>query len=163
MLTHHRKPVSLSWISTDLPLRSQIETAATLYQKDKQQFHFILQEPDLLDYQSESHGDRVPILPPCHPPRLLWLELSPCRAVMTMQGKSNFSYRHLWQKGMYGLSRYYLQGQSESLPNQIRLRNFTRELTLVGYPLPEFWRLEYELWSEKLCLGHYILQLEIHH
>jgi hypothetical protein len=82
---------------------------------------------------------------------------------MTMQGNSKFSYRHLWQKGMYGLSRYYLQGQSESLPNQIRLRNFTRDLTLVGYPLPEFLRLEYELWSEKLRLGNYVLLLKIHH
>ncbi|CDM97055.1 MAG: hypothetical protein P5702_02780 [Limnospira sp. PMC 1291.21] len=163
MLTHHRKPVRLSWISTDLPLRSQIETAATLYQKDKQQFHLILQEPDLLDWQLESDGDLSPIVPLSHQPRLLWLEVSPGRAVMTMQGKSNFSYRHLWQKGMYGLSRYYLQGQSESLPNQIRLRNFTRDLTLVGYPLPEFLRLEYELWSEKLRLGNYVLLLEIHH
>ncbi len=163
MLTHHRKPVRLSWISTDLPLRSQIETAATLYQKDKQQFHLILQEPDLLDWQLESDGDLSPIVPLSHQPRLLWLEVSPGRAVMTMQGKSNFSYRHLWQKGMYGLSRYYLQGQSESLPNQIRLRNFTRDLTLVGYPLPEFLRLEYELWSEKLRLGNYVLLLKIHH
>lgn len=162
MLTHHRKPVSLSWISTDLPLRSQIETAATLYQKDQQQFHFLLQEPDLLDWDDQGNFFKHQILPSSHKPRLLWLEVSPCRAVMTMQGNGNFSYRHLWQKGMYGLSRYYLQGQSESLPNQIRLRNFTRNLTLVGYPMPESLRLEYELWSEKLRLGHYVLSLEIH-
>jgi len=164
MLTHHRKPVSLSWISTDLPLRSQIETAATLYQKDTQQFHFLLHEPELSDWEFEGDDVAADGVPQARPSRLLWLEVSPYRAVMTMQGNGHFSYRHLWQKGMYGLSRYYLNGgASGSLPNQIRLRNFTRDLTVVGCALPESLRLEYELWSEKVRLGHYVLLLEIHH
>ena len=163
MLTHHRKPVSLSWISTDLPLRSQIETAATLYQKDQQQFHFLLHEPDLSDWEFEGDDIEAEGGRQNRPSRLLWLEVSPYRAVMTMQGNGHFSYRHLWQKGMYGLSRYYLHGASTPLPNQIRLRNFTRDLTLVGCTLPESLRLEYELWSEKVRLGHYVLLLEIHH
>jgi hypothetical protein len=45
----------------------------------------------------------------------------------------------------------------------MRLRNFTRSLTLTGRPLPEHLRVEYELWSAKVQLGHYILNLEIHH
>jgi hypothetical protein len=96
-------------------------------------------------------------------PRLLWLEVSPNRAVMTMQGNGQFSYRHLWQKGVYGLSRYYLQMDSGNLPSQLRLRNFTRNFQLMGYPLPESLRLEYELWSQKVRLGRYVLNLEVHH
>jgi len=46
---------------------------------------------------------------------------------------------------------------------QINLRNFTRSLTLTGKPIPEHLRLEYELWSDKLQLGRYVLDLEIHH
>ncbi len=46
---------------------------------------------------------------------------------------------------------------------QMRLRNFTRRLTLVGRPFPQQLRIEYELWSEKLQLGNYILNLEISH
>ena len=45
MLTHHRKPVLLSLISTDLPVWSVLETAATLYQKDKDRFHLLLTAP----------------------------------------------------------------------------------------------------------------------
>jgi hypothetical protein len=39
MLTHHRLPVCLSLISTDLPILSTIETAATLYQQEQGRFH----------------------------------------------------------------------------------------------------------------------------
>lgn len=55
--------------------------------------------------------------------------------------------------------------RSESLQGneQMRLRNFTRSLTLTGRPLPEHLRVEYELWSAKVQLGHYILNLEIDH
>ncbi|TAF52944.1 MAG: hypothetical protein EAZ60_22060 [Oscillatoriales cyanobacterium] len=119
MLTHHRKPVSLSLVSTDLPLWSVVETAGTLYQKDRDRFHLLLHEPA--------------------------------------------SYRHCWERGMYGLSRYWLQGESLATPEQLRLRNFTRNLTLTGKPEPQHLRLEYELWSEKVQLGQYILNLEIHH
>ncbi len=162
MLTHSRKPVSLSVVSVDLPVRSLVETAATLYQRDHEQFHLLLHEPEIFDWEPDTiNPEPNPTTP--QKPRLLWLEVSPYRAVMTMQGNSKYSYRHLWQKGMYGISRYYLQTDSETVPSQFRLRNFTRNLELIGSPLPESLRLEYELWSEKLQLGRYVLSLEIHH
>jgi len=167
MLTHHRKPVSLSLVSTDLPLWSVVETAGTLYQKDRDRFHLLLHEPAIIDRQfsdcSDESAEPVTILPPTTKPRLLWLEVSPYRVIMTMQGNGKYSYRHCWERGMYGLSRYWLQGESLATPEQLRLRNFTRNLTLTGKPEPEHLRLEYELWSEKVQLGRYILNLEIHH
>ncbi|MEB3281790.1 MAG: hypothetical protein VKK42_22995 [Lyngbya sp.] len=161
MLTHSRKPVSLSVVSVDLPVRSLVETAATLYQRDNEQFHLLLHEPEIGDWEPDTTPPAFPPTP--QKPRLLWLEVSPYRAVMTMQGNTKYSYRHLWQKGMYGISRYYLQTESETIPRQFRLRNFTRNLELGGSPFPEYLRLEYELWSEKLQLGRYVLSLEIHH
>jgi hypothetical protein len=163
MLTHYRKPVSLSVVSLDLPIRSLTETAATVYQKDRERFHLLLHEPDILDVETLEMAPGSNQSPRATKPRLLWLEVSPNRAVMTMQANGQFSYRHLWQKGVYGLSRYYLQMESGHLPNQLRLRNFTRTFQLTGHPLPEQLRLEYELWSQKLCLGRYVLSLEVHH
>ncbi|MDY7022780.1 MAG: hypothetical protein SWJ54_15735, partial [Cyanobacteriota bacterium] len=119
-------------------------------------------EPEIFDGEPETtDSSELPETP--QKPRLLWLEVSPYRAVMTMQGNTKYSYRHLWQKGMYGISRYYLQTESETIPNQFKLRNFTRNLELGGSPFPEYFRLEYELWSEKLQLGRYVLSLDIHH
>ncbi len=163
MLTHSRKPVSLSVVSLDLPVRSLIETAATLYQRDQEQFHLLLHEPEVVDWEPDELNSEMSVSMEPKKPRLLWLEVSPYRAVMTMQGNGKYSYRHLWQQGMYGLSRYYLQTDSETVPSQFKLRNFTRGLQLSGYPLPENLRLEYELWSERLPLGRYVLNLEIHH
>ncbi|MGL5083287.1 MAG: hypothetical protein ACRC8A_17535 [Microcoleaceae cyanobacterium] len=162
MLTHYRKPVSLSLVSIDLPVRSLIETAATVYQRNQEQFHLLLHEPGVMDYQLDPFSSEIPG-PSSPKPRLLWLEVSPYRAVMTMQGNGQYSYRHLWQKGMYGLSRYYLQGDSRGIPQQFRLRNFTRELQFSGHPMPEYLRLEYELWCQTVQLGRYVLSLEIHH
>lgn len=163
MLTHHRKPVSLSLISTDLPICSAIETAATVYQKDRQQFHILLHEPPILEQELENEPDNeIVTLSTSGKQRLLWLEVSPYRAIMTMQGNGKYNYRHLWERGMYGISRYWLQNDSLGLHQQLRLRNFTREFTLVGDPIPDRLRLEYELWSEKLQLGRYVLELEIH-
>jgi hypothetical protein len=171
MLTHHRKPVSLSVVSTDLPLWSLVETGATLYQKDRDRFHVLLNEPLILDRELEEdklnkqETKAQPLMGGIateSKPRLLWLEISPYRVIMTMQGNGKFSYRHLWEKGMYGISRYWLQGEGFQLPSQFRLRNFTRNLVLVGRSFPEHLRLEYELWSEKLPLGRYVLDLEIH-
>ena len=159
MLTHYRVPVSLSLVAVDLPLRCLVESAATLYQKDRDQFHLLLHEPRLVDWELDSEA----IALPPQKPRSLWLEVSPYRAVMTMQGQGNYSYRHLWQQGMYGLSRYYLHTDLKSMGSQLRLRNFTRHLKLTGHPLPESLRLEYELWSENLQMGRYVLSLEIHH
>jgi hypothetical protein len=162
MLTHHRKPVSLSLVSTDLPIWSMVETAGTLYQKDRDRFHLLMSEPNI--------GHLEPIDTPAvatastvSKERLLWLEISPHRAIMTMQGNGRVSYRHFWERGVYGLSRYWLQSETLKTSGHMRLRNFTRSLKLVGGTLPEHLRLEYELWSEKVQLGCYILNLEIHH
>jgi hypothetical protein len=171
MLTHHRKPVCLSLISTtDLPVWSVVETAATLYQKDRDRFHLLLTAPTLQTSESENSlisentvhsGQRKACAPSS--PRILWLEISPNRVIMTMQGNAQLSYRHFWEQGVYGISRYWLPNESLQ-PNQpIRLRNFTRSLTLSGTSLPENLRLEYELWAEKVQLGSYILNLEIQH
>lgn len=158
MLTHHRRPICLSLISTDLPICSSIETAATLYQKDKQRFH-------LLFYQSENtQPDSQTLKDPAKTnENLLWLEISPYRAIMTMQGKEKLAYRHFWEQGVYGMSRYWLNSQESQVSNSLRLRNYTRSLQLEGFPLPTHFRVEYELWSEKVQLGHYILHLEIYH
>ena len=150
MLTHHRKPVCLSLVSTDLPIWSVVETAATLYQKSCEQFHIVLHEPPLQHLGVAT-------------PRLLWLDISPHRVTMSMQASGKLSYRHSWQQGQYGHSYYWLQSQSFQPQEQLRLRNFTCSLNLVGRSLPENLRLEYELWSEKVQMGRYTLNLDIHH
>ncbi|WP_017306547.1 hypothetical protein [Spirulina subsalsa] len=164
MLTHHRRPVCLSLISTDLPLWSMLETAATLYQKDQERFHIILKQPP---FPSSAPSETLPSSPfapdPVKKEGLLWLELSPYRVIMTMQGNGQLGYRHFWEQGVYGTSRYWLYGDSIGSTSALRLRNYTRSLHLVGYPLPHTLRIEYELWAEHLQMGHYILSLEIHH
>ena len=82
MLTQHRIPVCLSLLSFDLPVWSVVETDATLYQKDSDHFHLLLTEP--LVVMDEWQGEAEILVPPT--PRLLWLELSPNRVIMTMQG-----------------------------------------------------------------------------
>jgi hypothetical protein len=170
MLTHHRKPVCLSLISTDLPIWSVVETAATLYQKDTDRFHLLLTAPPLISCEVGSVVSPEETLPQSkskayapNSPRILWLEISPYRVIMTMQGNAQVSYRHFWEQGVYGISRYWLPTESLQPNNPIRLRNFTSSLTLNGHPLPEHLRLEYELWAEKVQLGCYILNLEIKH
>jgi hypothetical protein len=145
----------LSLISTDLPVWSVVETAATLYQKDSERFHLLLTAPPPPAHTCDSKQIKT------YSPRVLWLEISPYRVTMTMQGNNQLSYRHFWEQGVYGISRYWLPIESLQ-PNQpIRLRNFTHKLTLSGHPLPEHLRVEYELWGEKVQLGCYILNLEI--
>ncbi|MBE9126364.1 MULTISPECIES: hypothetical protein [unclassified Coleofasciculus] len=163
MLTHHRLPVCLSLVSTDLPLWFTLETAATIYQKDQERFHLLLKEPAIQGLEPEPSiaGDTNPLKRDNH--RLLWLEISPYRVNMTMQGKGNVGYRHLWEKGVYGISRYWIQSEPFNGHKSIQLRNYTRMLKLEGRPFPERLELEYELWSEKLHLGHYVLTLQIHH
>lgn len=164
MLTHHRRPVSFCLVSTDLPVWSTVETAATLYQKDNERFHLLLTEPTLRDRETELETEVVSATnPPSNPDfRLLWMELSPYRVIMTMQGNSNLSYRHVLETGVYGTSRYWLNGDSLTNNGSLRLRNYTRSLNLEGRPLPVSLRVEYELWSEKVQLGRYILSLDIH-
>lgn len=177
MLTHHRKPVCLSLISTDLPVWSVLETAATLYQKDSDRFHLLLTAPSLKSsseatssqkdtFVAKKSSAKLPEQSNTHAssgPRILWLEISPYRVTMTMQGNAQLSYRHFWERGVYGISRYWLPTESLQPHQPIRLRNFTRNLTLNGHPLPEHLRVEYELWAGKVQLGCYILNLEIKH
>lgn len=171
MLTHHRKPVCLSLVSTDLPLWSMVETSATLYQKDRDRFHLLLTEPPIRDWEpllpepSDGENPHEPIPPT---PRLLWLEMSPYRVIMTMQGNGKLSYRHLWERGIYGISRYWLNGETAHNYDQVRLRNYTLDLQVAytrqeNFQLPTQMRLEYELWADKVQLGRYVLQLNIGH
>jgi hypothetical protein len=158
MQTHHT-PVCLSVTAYDLPLWSIVETNATLYQREPERFHLLLTEPLIQDFQAET-GKASPTVTAATP-RLLWLEISPYRVIMTMQGNGNFSYRHFWEQGVYGLSRYWLQGNDVVENNQIRLRNFTRSLYLKGKPLPNHLRVEYELWTNQVQIGHYVMNVEI--
>jgi len=82
---------------------------------------------------------------------------------MTMQGNGSISYRHFWEQGVYGISRYWLRSHSDDLgiSDQMRLRNYTRHLKLISDPQPRHLRVEYELWTENLQLGHYVLNLEM--
>ena len=170
MLAHHRKPVCLSFLSTDLPILASVETAATLYQKDKERFHLLLSQPathsaDTHSFETSSELSPDVLAaedPAISPKQLLWLELSPYRVIMTMQ-ENGLGYRHFWEQGVYGTSRFWLHRHEDKDSGSFRLHNFTRSLTLEGSPLPEKLRIDYELWSEKVQLGHYVLHLEIRH
>lgn len=164
MLTHHRLPVLLSVVSTDLPIWFTIETAATLYQKQPDHFHLLLKEPPLPGWESRQSPTTHPTkVVQRTPQRLLWLEICPYRMIMTMQTNGNLSYRHRWERGVYGISRYWLHGTSTQYYPSLQLRNYTRIFKLEGNPLPEQLELDYELWSGKVRLGRYILRLEIYH
>jgi|SRR4028118_79396 hypothetical protein len=163
MLTHHRRPVRLSLVSTDLPVWYTVETAATLYQKDQERFHLLLSEPSLPEWEPELTTTGDTNQPKSETLRHLWLEISPYRVIMTMQENGRLSYRHLWEKGVYGISRYWLQNDSLQGHESLRLRNYTLGLKLEGHPLPQHLQLEYELWSERVQLGRYVLNLQIHH
>lgn len=165
MLTHHRLPVSLSLAAEDSSFFSSVETAATVYQKDKERFHLLLSASNLPNWEPTSEPLNLEdnSVDPELSPRLLWLEISPYRLVMTMQGGGKLSYRHFWERGMYGVSRYWLQNDELMGYESFRLRNYTRNLYIKGHPLPTNLRLEYELWTETLCLGKYVLSLEIEH
>jgi hypothetical protein len=161
MLPHPRS-VNLLFTATDLPVWSGYETTATLYQRDREQFHLLLTEPVGCDRPLLATHESSVQVSTIVTPRLLWLELSPCRATLTTQGNGQFSYRHLWQWGIYGQSRYWINGDADHLSQQFCLQNFTRSFTLKGNPFPTAFRVEYELWSGNLQLGHYVLNLEIH-
>ncbi|NEO29642.1 MAG: hypothetical protein F6K36_04170 [Symploca sp. SIO3C6] len=163
MLTYHQIPVSVSLISIDLPLWHTFKTDATLEQKDQQRFHLLLNEPAPPEWKPEIAKDGNCHQPKSESSRFLWLEISPYRVSMTMQEQGKLSYRHLWQQGVYGVSRYCLQKDSLEGYRSLQLRNYTRSVELDGCPVPHNLRLEYELWSEKFRLGHYILHLQIEH
>jgi hypothetical protein len=161
MLTQHHTPVCLSIAAYDLPLWSIVETNATLYQREPERFHLLLTEPLIQENLSAPQQGLPPLLNQPPTPRLLWLEISPYRVIMTMQGNGRFSYRHFWERGVYGLSRYWLQTTDINENNQMRLRNFTRSLFLKGKKLPTHLRVEYELWSNQIQIGHYVMNVEI--
>jgi hypothetical protein len=174
MLTHHRKPVCFSLMALDLPLYSIVDAAATIYEKEPGRFHVLFTEPIVQGcVEAGEAGEAIALnpapsnnlslLPDPAPSQLLWLEVSPYRVILTMQGNGKVSYRHFWEQGVFGVSRYWLQPDDFSLGDQMRLRNYTRSLTLTGNPLPQSLRVEYELWTERMQLGHYVLNLEIHH
>ena len=106
MLTyhHHRKPVHLSLISTDLPIWSVVNTAATLARKDHERFNLLITEPPLLKERSTQ-------VPAAKNPRLLWLEISPYQVIMTRQASGQLNYRHFWEQGVYGDSLYWLNSE----------------------------------------------------
>jgi hypothetical protein len=160
MLTYHRKLVNLSLTSIDLPIWSTMESMAFLYQKDRNKFHLLLRQ------QNESNSnftiDNNPNRETFDRKELIWLEISPYKIVMTMQGKGKLSYRHFWEESLNGVSRYSLNGDSSDKNMSFRLRNFTRSLYLETNPLPKKLTIEYELWTEKVQLGVYLLQLDIY-
>ncbi|KAB8319084.1 hypothetical protein SD81_009195 [Tolypothrix campylonemoides VB511288] len=169
MLTEHRKPVCLSLVSTDVPVLSVVDAAATLSQKGSDRFYLLLTAPPNTSSQEAlaklSVGEACPEgigIAPTNP-RTWWLEISPNRVIMTMQGNAQLNYRHIWKQGISGSSRYWLPTESSPPNKPISLRNFTNILVLDGHPLPRNLRVEYELWAEKVQLGHYILNLEIQH
>lgn len=158
MLTHHRKPVCFSLMALNMPLWSVVDAAATIYEKEPDQFHVLFTEPVV-----QGHAEDGAAIATSGQSQLLWLEVSPYRVILTMQGNGKVSYRHFWEQGVFGVSHYWLQHEDLSMGDQMRLRNYTRSLTLTGKPLPQTLRVEYELWAEQIQLGHYVLNLEIHH
>jgi len=157
MLTHQCKTVCLSFMAMDLPLSTVIETSATLYEKDSGRYHLLMVEPAL----PGSTPEAVPDTASEASARFLWLEFSPYRAILTMQTHGQFSYRHYWERGVFGPSRFWLQGDDPAYCDQLQLRNYTRALVMDGHPVPRYLRVEYELWTQSVNLGHYMLHLEI--
>jgi hypothetical protein len=158
VLTTYHTAVQLSLLSPNSPISSVIETGATLYCKGAEQFDLLLTEPCIFETLPGSESTPSNLSPT---PRLLWLELSPYRLKMTMQGNGQMSYRHVWERGTYGISRYWLYPDLDS--SCLQLRNFTRRYTFEGFPLPNHIQLEYELWSTQLRLGLHVLELQIQH
>lgn len=152
MLVNRYQTVYLSFISTDLPVWDVIEATATLYQKDQERFHLLLDRQDLP--HSVSSSDRSS-------KGLFWLEISPYRVMMTMQSNNKLSYRHFWEKGIYGVSRFCLNGNGDEVSQSLRFRNFTRYLKVENEPFPKNVRIEYEMWSQQFKLGSYIFNIDI--
>lgn len=163
MLTQLRCPIRLAFNSTDFLLTAETETVGTLYQKEHDRFHLVMTEPLVIESAMLTVPDTAIAIPNIPTPRLLWLDFSPYRVAMTMQGNGLFSYRHLFEPGVFGTSRYWLQDGVFGRDRQFGLRNFTRSLCVKGNPLPIFLLLNYELWAEDLLLGEYNLTLEIQH
>ena len=161
MLAHNCNTVYLSLLSINLPLWHIIESKASLYQRDRDKFHLLLNQESSLPSSSLLENKEETDLINSSQQQLLWLEISPYRVIMTMQSQGKLSYRHFWEKGVYGTSRYWLNDDPPEKSGSLRLRNFTRYLKLEGQPFPTSLQIEYELWSAKLQLGCYVLHLDI--
>ncbi len=154
MLINRHQTVYLSFISKDLPVWNVIETTASLYQKSEEKFHLLLNQQSLphsiaSDNQEKSNQG------------LFWLEITPYRVMLTMQSNNRLSYRHFWEKGVYGVSRYCLNSNPDEPSRSLRFRNFTRHLKVEQDTYPTKVRIEYEMWSDKAQLGTYILHLDL--
>lgn len=156
MLIKRDRAVRLSFISTDLPVWNIIEATASLYQKDLEKFHLLLDGQNLP--VSVSQGDRNR-----SSKGLFWLEITPYRVILTMQSNNNLSYRHFWEKGIYGVSRYSLNNSVDEPSKSLSFSNFTRCLKVERDidNCPTSLRIDYEMWSEENRLGSYVLHLEI--
>lgn len=159
MSTPLRRSVSLSLLANDVPIWSEVATVGTLYQQDQTRFHLLVTEPDCEPWSGSSKLEEAKSAIDTLTPRLLWLEISPYRVILTMQGNGRFSYRHWFEMGVFGVSRYWLTEEANN--RQFRMRNFTRGLHFKGNPVPHCLLLEYELWADSLRLGYYSLSLEI--
>ena len=155
MLVNRYQTVSLSFISTDLPVWNTIVAKASMFQKDKERFHLLLEQQDLphsiVPSLNESKSQQG----------MLWLDISPYRVMMTMQSNSKLSYRHFWEQGVYGTSRYCLNTDVDLPGKSIQFRNFTRHLRIENSLYPKNIRIEYELWAGDGRLGSYLMHLEI--
>ncbi|MEL7409373.1 MAG: hypothetical protein AAFN00_20905, partial [Cyanobacteria bacterium J06558_2] len=143
MLVNRHRTVYFSLISTDLPIWNVIEAKASLYQKDHERFHLLLEQQSL-PHSFISGNSQQPATQ-----GLFWWEISPYRIMMTMQSNGKLSYRHFWERGVYGVSRYCLNSDPEQPSKSIRFRNFTRYIKVEGDSCPQNIRLEYELWLAK--------------
>lgn len=162
MITEYRS-VSFSYLSTNLSLLAHLESIATVYQRQKGTYHLVLADVDFGIVDEFSREDNLFSSSTSKAKNLIWLEISPYRVIMTQQNQQGLNYRHFWEKGVYGISRYWLNNNidNEIKQDAMQLRNFTRNLTVKGSSIPEAIRIEYELWTNELNLGHYILHLEI--
>jgi hypothetical protein len=154
MLVNRHQTVYLSFISTDLPVWNVIEATASLYQKEQDRFHLLLHQQNLPHSVSVGEQDKSN-------QGLFWLEITPYRVILTMQSNHRLSYRHFWEKGIYGVSRYCLNPNSDEPSKSLRFSNFTRYLKVEQDIYPRNVRIEYEMWSDQLQLGSYILHLEL--
>lgn len=160
MLVNRYQTVYLSFIATDLPIWNVIEATASLYQTEPDKFYLLLNQQNSNSTQSAAnltsleHQDKSEV-------GLFWLEITPNRIMLTMQSHNRLSYRHFWEKGTSGVSRYCLTEESDRSSTSLRFRNFTRYLKVEQDPFPSNIRIEYELWSKRIQLGSYILHLDI--
>jgi hypothetical protein len=187
MLPQLRRPVCLTLSALNQEFSTRVETFATVYQKAADRFHLVLTEPLIWDRTTQPEASPMLGGIAIATTRLLWLEMSPQRATLTMQGNGPFSYRHCWEHHALGSSRFWLHDPSpppasptpppaarrEPTPYlaegpklapgyRLSLRNYTH--SLIGrwqaeWPLQL--RVDYELYAADLAMGHYCFNLEM--